>query len=207
MYATSIAWSEFYIKHMIYMRITHDTYLPILTSLVLFIATTAHAADTTYAWTSADGDPYDLAGTIVLDSSSSAGGGKSDVLSINLSGAGFPAFNSVTYSSSAVVVYVDGYPDNTVINVATPFTWTPSQITSMGIYLVGPGNEPVAFDIGENSIVNEGEDGPFENDTDGSWVALPSSVPENMPAWPFLILSSVSVFCYRRFHRGMNPLA
>jgi hypothetical protein len=53
-------------------------FLVLPNALLLGIATSVFAQDTTYVWQSADGDPFNIQGTIVLDSPSSANGSASD---------------------------------------------------------------------------------------------------------------------------------
>jgi hypothetical protein len=140
--------------------------IPVLTTLILFISAAAQAQNTTYVWTSTDGDPYGLAGTIVLDSPSSAGGTVSDIVSMTLSDT-----DSGTYYVNLAVDYLDFFP---------PFTWNSSQITAMNI-LENPPTMNQYFAVAENP------DQPGDNfiydlkagdlDESGSWVAV-STVPE-----------------------------
>jgi hypothetical protein len=66
------------------MRNTKFEILMFLGALVPGIATFVFAQDTTYVWQSADGDPFNIQGTIVLDSPSSANGSASDVVSLSI---------------------------------------------------------------------------------------------------------------------------
>ena len=64
------------------MRNTKFKFLTLVGALVPGIATSVVAQDTIYVWQSADGDPFNIQGTIVLDSPSSANGSASDVVSL-----------------------------------------------------------------------------------------------------------------------------
>src|SRR5208282_6592592 len=58
--------------------------LMVFGSLFLGSTVPGFAQSTTYVWQSADGDPSDIQGTIVLDSPSSANGSASDVVSLTI---------------------------------------------------------------------------------------------------------------------------
>src|SRR5208282_4258051 len=66
------------------MRNTKFKLPTLLGVLVSGIATSVLAQDTTYVWQSADGDPFNIQGTLVLDSPSSANGSASDVVSLSI---------------------------------------------------------------------------------------------------------------------------
>jgi hypothetical protein len=101
-------------------------------ALVLGITFSTNAQDTKYVWDSYDGggrfDPNQFVlpieqATIVLDSPSSSGGSFSDVVSFSLSG---ETLGSFTYPSASLDYY---------ISCGTPFTWTPTRITDMDLWV------------------------------------------------------------------------
>ena len=100
------------------MKNTLQACLPLQTSLVLFTSVAAQAADTTNVWTSTDGDPDNLAATIVLDSSANANGSISDIVSITLSDAVYGTYD------------VNIPHDITSLNGGT-FSWDSTEITGM----------------------------------------------------------------------------
>jgi hypothetical protein len=147
------------------MRITHKACLPILTSLVLFLAGTARAQDTTYTWVSSDSDLYGIYGTITLDSPNSAGGTLSDVISFTI---GSASQSPITYTSSQLTL--DGLQ-------AIPFTWDSSQITSIDLEeTANLGNVGTIspFNFGPGALANSPT-----IDFEGSWLNSSASVPES----------------------------
>ena len=69
--------SRIYEKHEIQVLSASGAFVP-------GIATSVLAQDTTYVWQSADGDPFNIQGTVVLDSPSSANGSATDVVSLSI---------------------------------------------------------------------------------------------------------------------------
>src|SRR5208337_1257495 len=106
------------------MRNTKFEILMFLGALVPGIATFVFAQDTTYVWQSADGDPFNIQATIVLDSPASANGSASDVVSL--------------YISDTVDTY-SWNPENTSLWLSpfSPFTWDSAQIQQMDIEPIG----------------------------------------------------------------------
>src|SRR5208337_5688143 len=100
------------------MRNTKFKFIELLGALLLGIATSVFAQDTTYVWQSADGDPFNIQATIVLDSPSSVNGSASDVVSLYI------ADTVDTYSWN---------PENTTLwlNPLSLFTWDSAQIQQM----------------------------------------------------------------------------
>ena len=81
------------------------------------IATSVFAQDTTYVWQSADGDPFNIQATIVLDSPASVNGSASDVVSLYI------ADTVDTYSWN---------PENTSLWLGTTFCVEPKPDTANG---------------------------------------------------------------------------
>ena len=141
-------------------------------SVTLGVASSLQAQDETYAWT--EGAPG-YTGSIVLDSSSSAGGTLADIVSINIT---TPGGSATLTQANIGDVYIDN-PDG-------PFTWNPSQITGMWIAWNTPEGQAT---VGENyqpsipgynfvgypseSVIDFA--GPNETDQTGAWreVAVP----------------------------------
>src|SRR5208283_583678 len=104
------------------MRNTKFRLLIFLGSLVPGIATSVLAQDTTYVWQSADGDPFNIQGTIVLDSPSFANGSASDVVSMSITD---------TVDSYSWTPATGGGAG--ALFLGTVFAWNPSQILEMDI--------------------------------------------------------------------------
>ena len=140
--------------------------LMFLGALVPGIATSVFAQDTTYVWQSADGDPFNIQATIVLDSPSSVNGSASDVVSL--------------YISDTVDTY-SWNPENTSLWLGTTFAWNPSQILLMDIEPQGGPQSVLAQLVahpGYGAIVDYSVQQAFPpGDQSGEWVAA-STVPE-----------------------------
>src|SRR5208282_1706394 len=122
--------------------------LMVFGSLFLGSTVPGFAQSTTYVWQSADGDPFNIQAAIVLDSSSSANGSASDVVSLYIS-------DTVdTYSwTPASPGGVQG------LWLGTTLAWNPSRILLMDIYTPGYGldNFDAAFEVvpdGNGEIVD-----------------------------------------------------
>ena len=109
------------------MRNTKLEILMFLVALVPGIATSVVAQDTTYVWQSADGDPFNIQGTIVLDSPSSANGSASDVVSLSIT----DTVDSYSWNPAT-----GGGAGALYLGTAV-FAWNPSQILEMGIITPG----------------------------------------------------------------------
>jgi hypothetical protein len=169
------------------MRDTKFKFIELLGALLLGIATSVFAQDTTYVWQSADGDPFNIQATIVLDSPASVNGSASDVVSLYI------ADTVDTYSWN---------PENTSLWLGTTFAWNPSQILLMDIEPQG-GPQSVLAQFGALPDGN-GEIFDFSvyqpvgvSDQSGEWVAA-STVPE--PSTLQLLLLAVPILiAVRRF--------
>jgi hypothetical protein len=174
------------------MRNTKLEILMFLGSLVPGIATSVLAQDTTYVWQSADGDPFNIQGTLVLDSPSSANGSASDVVSLSIT----DTVDSYSWTPATGGLYT-GAP-------FVVFQWNPSQILNMDLVTPGPSPEfeDADFDAhpGYGAIFDLSTAQPpvpYPGDQSGEWVAA-STVPE--PSALQLLLLAVPIFiAVRRF--------
>ena len=175
-----------------FMRNTKLEILMFLGSLVPGIATSVLAQDTTYVWQSADGDPFNIQGTLVLDSPSSANGSASDVVSLSIT----DTVDSYSWTPATGGLYT-GAP-------FVVFQWNPSQILNMDLVTPGPSPEfeDADFDAhpGYGAIFDLSTAQPpvpYPGDQSGEWVAA-STVPE--PSALQLLLLAVPIFiAVRRF--------
>src|SRR5208337_535215 len=110
------------------MRNTKFKFFMLLGAFVPGIANSVVAQDTTYVWQSADGDPFSIQGTIVLDSPSSANGSASDVVSMSITD---------TVDSYSWTPATGGGAG--ALFLGTVFAWNPSQILEMDIVTPGYG--------------------------------------------------------------------
>src|SRR5208283_3379646 len=101
--------------------------LMVFGSLFLGSTVPGFAQSTTYVWQSADGDPFNIQGTIVLDSPSSANGSASDVVSMSITD---------TVDSYSWTPATGGGAG--ALFLGTVFAWNPSQILSMDLSTAGP---------------------------------------------------------------------
>src|SRR5208282_3706954 len=108
------------------MRNTKFKFFMLLGAFVPGIATSVFAQDTTYVWQSADGDPFNIQGTLVLDSPSSANGSASDVVSLSIT----DTVDSYSWTPATGGLFT-GAP-------FVAFQWNPSQILSMDLSTAGP---------------------------------------------------------------------
>jgi hypothetical protein len=172
------------------MRNTKFKFLALVGALVPGIATSVVAQDTIYVWQSADGDPFNIQGTIVLDSPSSANGSASDVVSLSIT----DTVDSYSWTPATGGLYT-GAP-------FVVFQWNPSQILNMDLVTPGPSPEfeDADFDAhpGYGAIFDESVYQPVGvSDQSGEWVAA-STVPE--PSALQLLLLAVPIFiAVRRF--------
>lgn len=112
------------------MRNPHQTFFPILTTLILCLPAAMQADNVTYTWVSSDGDPFGINGTIVLDSSASSAGSFADVVSITIS---TPLYtDNVNLSSDTLIDFTAAWTPSGY------FDWNPTQITDMGLTQFGP---------------------------------------------------------------------
>ena len=166
--------------------------LMLLWAIILGGTTPIVAQDTTYVWQSADGDPFNIQGTIVLDSPSSANGSASDVVSLSIS----DTVDTYLWTPVTGNLYT-GAP-------FVVFQWNPSQILEMDIETPGYG----AHNIGAAFVAHPGYGAIFDFsvlqppsgevcDQSGEWVAA-STVPE--PSTLQLLLLAVPILiAVRRF--------
>jgi hypothetical protein len=172
-------------------------------SVSLGIVASLQAADQTYDWTK--GLPG-YSGTIVLDSSSSAGGSLADVVSISVT---TPGGSDTLTQANIADVYIN--------NPYGPFTWNASQITGMWIAWyttsdhsmnapaggVGQNYQPsipghnFVFDPNDNFIDFVGLG---NKDLTGAWRA--ASVPDAGSTSLLLGLALTGLGACRRFGRG-----
>ena len=174
------------------MRNTKLEILMFLGSLVPGIATSVLAQDTTYVWQSADGDPFNIQGTLVLDSPSSANGSASDVVSLSIT----DTVDSYSWTPATGGLYT-GAP-------FVVFQWNPSQILNMDLVTPGPSPEfeDADFDAhpGYGAIFDLSTAQPpvpYPGDQSGEWVAA-STVPEPS-ALQLLLLAVPILIAVRRF--------
>ena len=157
------------------MRNTKLEILMFLVALVPVIATSVVAQDTTYVWQSADGDPFNIQGTLVLDSPSSANGSASDVVSLSITDT-VDSYSWTPATGGGVGALYTGAP-------FVVFQWNPSRILSMDLSTPGPKPEWAdalfyAFADGTGAIVDYSVQQAFPpGDQSGEWVAA-STVPE-----------------------------
>jgi hypothetical protein len=171
------------------MRNTKFRLLIFLGALVPGIATSVVAQDTTYVWQSADGDPFSIQGTIVLDSPSSANGSASDVVSMSIT----DTVDSYSWTPAS------GGGAGALF-LGTVFAWNPSQILEMDIETPGYGAHNIDAYFG---VLPDGNGEIFDfstgyvADQSGEWVAA-STVPE--PSTLQLLLLAVPILiAVRRF--------
>src|SRR5208282_4945505 len=171
------------------MRNTKFKFFMLLGAFVPGIATSVFAQDTTYVWQSADGDPFNIHGTVVLDSPSSANGSASDVVSLSIT----DTVDSYSWTPAS-----PGGPGG--LWLGTTLAWNPSRILLMDIYTPGYGldNFDAAF-----FVVPDGNGDVFDwstgyvADESGEWVAA-STVPE-ATTLQLLLLAVPILIAVRRF--------
>jgi hypothetical protein len=143
------------------------------------------AQNTTYVWQSTDGDPHGLAGTIVLDSPSSAGGTMSDVVSVTLSD---PVAGTYHVAIGIDPSYLLG-----------GFTWTPTMITRMNaVWQNGSSQNWETWALPNDTGIQNGTYGLI--DEGGAWLAEPTSVPE--PSVSLLLFSTLAVWIFSCLRLG-----
>jgi hypothetical protein len=175
------------------MRNTKFKFIELLGALLLGIATSVFAQDTTYVWQSADGDPFNIQGTVVLDSPSSANGSATDVVSLSI----IDTVDSYSWTPAT-----GGGAGALFFGIGTVFAWNPSQILEMDIETPGYG----AHNIGGAFVAHPGYGAIFDEsvsyaispgDQSGEWVAA-STVPEPS-ALQLLSLAVPILIAVRRF--------
>jgi hypothetical protein len=166
-------------------------FLVLPNALLLGIATSVFAQDTTYVWQSADGDPFNIQGTIVLDSPSSANGSASDVVSLSITD---------TVDSYSWTPATGGGAGE--LFLGTVFAWNPNQILNMDLSTPGP--KPAFADAqfvahpGYGAIFDESVSYAISpGDQSGEWVAA-STVPEPSTL-QLLLLGAPILIAVRRF--------
>ncbi len=173
------------------MRNTKFKLLMLLGALVPGMTTSLVAQDTTYVWQSADGDPFNIQGTIVLDSPSSANGSASDVVSLSIS----DTVDTYLWTPVTGNLYT-GAP-------FVVFQWNPSRILSMDLSTPGPKPE---YEDAYFAVLPDGNGQIFDfsvsyaispGDSSGEWVAA-STVPE-ASALQLLLLAVPILIAVRRF--------
>ena len=174
------------------MRITKFKFLVFLGAFVPGIATSVLAQDTTYVWQSADGDPFNIQGTLVLDSPSSANGSASDVVSLSITD---------TVDSYSWTPATGGGAGE--LFLGTVFAWNPNQILNMDLSTPGPKPE---YEDAYFAVLPDGNGQIFDfsvsyaispGDSSGEWVAA-STVPE-ASALQLLLLAVPILIAVRRF--------
>lgn len=172
------------------MKLPRRTFFPVLTALVLCLATEAQATDETYVFTPLypPGDPF--SGTIVLDSSSSTGGTIADIVSLSWSDNRYP--NGVSTTDPSGICTVNG-----------SFTWNADAITSMDIVSVSgywyPSEGPYGGVWFPDWVVMAGgiTDWVTTDYADGTWVGESTpAVSDRLTTLPVLFfLFGVLVSC------------
>ena len=177
------------------MRITKFKFLVFLGAFVPGIATSVLAQDTTYVWQSADGDPFNIQGTLVLDSPSSANGSASDVVSLSITDT-VDSYSWTPATGGGVGALYTGAP-------FVVFQWNPSRILSMDLSTPDQSRNmrmhtsryfPTVmgrFSIFRCSCLSS------PGDQSGEWVAA-STVPEPS-ALQLLLLAVPILIAVRRF--------
>src|SRR5208283_432763 len=168
--------------------------LMVFGSLFLGSTVPGFAQSTTYVWQSADGDPFNIQGTIVLDSPSSANGSATDVVSLSITD---------TVDSYSWTPATGGGAGALFFGIGTDFAWNPTQILNMELSTPGP--KPVYADAafvahpdGNGEIFDFSVYQPVGvSDQSGEWVAA-STVPEPS-ALQLLLLAVPIVIAVRRF--------
>jgi hypothetical protein len=177
------------------MRITKFKFLVFLGAFVPGIATSVLAQDTTYVWQSADGDPFNIQGTLVLDSPSSANGSASDVVSLSITDT-VDSYSWTPATGGGVGALYTGAP-------FVVFQWNPSRILSMDLSTPGPKPE---YEDAYFAVLPDGNGQIFDfsvsyaispGDSSGEWVAA-STVPE-ASALQLLLLAVPILIAVRRF--------
>ena len=166
-------------------------FLVLPNALLLGIATSVVAQDTTCVWQSADGDPFNIQGTLVLDSPSSANGSASDVVSLSITDTVDSYSWTPATGGGAGALYL-----------GTVFAWNPNQILNMDLSTPGPKPEYAdAYFIahpGYGAIFDLSTPQPVGvSDQSGEWVAA-STVPEPS-ALQLLLLAVPILIAVRRF--------
>jgi hypothetical protein len=175
-------------------------------ALGLGAAASVHATDEAYKWSL--GAPG-YSGTIILDSDSSSGGSLADIVSISVS---TPGGSETLTQANIGSVYIN--------NFDTPFTWNPSQITSMWIAWYTTANPVIADGVagvgeqyaGENAnfefydpagAIYQDYASPLNTDTTGTWLASGpvSSVPDAGSTSLLLGVALTGLGFCRRFGR------
>jgi hypothetical protein len=164
--------------------------LMLLWAIILGGTTPIVAQDTIYVWQSADGDPFNIQGTIVLDSPSSANGSASDVVSLSIS----DTVDTYLWTPVTGNLYT-GAP-------FVVFQWNPSQILEMDIETPGYGAHNIDAEFAElpdgNGEIFDFSTSPISPcDQSGEWVAA-STVPEPS-ALQLLLLAVPILIAVRRF--------
>jgi hypothetical protein len=148
-------------------------------SILLSMGAYVKAQDVTYEWT---GGTPGYSGTIVLDSPSSSGGSLSDIVSLSVT----------TPTNGTITPDLNPADGNTYLADPT-FTWTPTQITEMGIIGYDLANDYiiVAQNFGGgglNQLSGELNSTAFDEiDTSGTWTAV--QIPE--PGYYALLMALV----------------
>lgn len=162
-----------------FMKMTQSAFLPISLSLVLFTALAAQAADQTYVFTPTYGNPYDMSGTIVLNTPYSADGTAADIVSMTLSDN-----VSGTYD-------VDLATD--IIGIG-PLTWNPTEIVSMNISVENEGGTgPIYWPISASEVTDDTYNADYEY---GTWQASapPPVVPDTFSTFACLLISALGLW-------------
>ena len=163
-----------------------------LCALILGLAlalNTAKANSYVYTFVPTDSGNDIYGGTITLDTAANNNGAVSDVLELKVWGP-FPFGSSFTYDSGTEQMSLN----------STPFTWTPTAITSMNIGVTASGSsngQYALFDVYDSGLYSAGMDAGI----DGSWVAAASTVPDATDTFLLLGVALAPLAMFR--HRGI----
>jgi len=157
-------------------------------TIILSIGSSCLAQNTTYVWSSFDGDPYGLSGTIVLNSPSYSGNFDPSRIV------------SVTLSDNLSSTYNVNLPHDLYGRSAT-MEWGPSGISEIALALSTGAGAPDWFLVAdENRIwadsspasIQDYYNGPnFTIDTSGAWVPFVIPEPTTMCLSMFVVISGI----------------
>ena len=167
--------------------------LMLLVAFILGRTAPVVAQDSTYVWQSFDGDPFNIQGTIVLDSSSSANGSAADVVSLTIT------------DSADTFSWSPASPDGVQgLWLGTTFAWNQSQILQMDMDVLEGDKNPFATFVAQPNGTGGIFDSstvqpptPYPGDQSGEWVAA-SPVPEPSAFYLLFVGGSAALFAQWR---------
>lgn len=181
-------------------NITRHTFAPAIVAIFLFAAATSRGQNTIYVWSSLDGNPGGISGTIVLSSPSYSGDfDPSRIVSITLS-----SDVSGTYH---VALPTDIYGWGGVM------TWGPTRISEMILFVsMGQPNPYWILIANEDNVWTFNPDYPAQieeycqgsllaADHAGAWVA---SVPEPASIWLLMLAVAFGILLSLTHSRGQG---